>query len=71
MKKLLSIVIPTYNRVNSKRCLKSIDLKSKNIEVIIVDDGSFMMLKKFKNYGKKLKFIELKILAEHMLYFME
>ena len=52
MKKLLSIVIPTYNRVKFKRCLKSIDLKSKNIEVIIVDDGSFMMLKKFKNYGK-------------------
>ena len=32
----------------------------------------FMMLKKnLKIMEKKLKFIELKILAEHMLYFME
>lgn len=62
MKKLLSIVIPTYNRVKFlKRCLKSIDLKSKNIEIIIIDDGSFYdVKKKFKNYGKKVKIYRIK-----------
>ena len=58
MKFLLSIIIPTYNREQLlKRCLESLDFSQKNVEIIVVDDGSkFKVKDKFKNYKKKIKF---------------
>ena len=61
MKKLLSIVIPTYNRVKFlKRCLKSIDLKHIKINEIIVDDGSFYDVKKNLKIMEKIKIYRIK-----------
>ena len=58
MKFLLSIIIPTYNREKLlNRCLESLDFSQKNVEIIVVDDGSkFKVKDKFKNYKKKIKF---------------
>ncbi len=62
MKSLLSIVVPTYNRAKLlERCINSIDLKLNNIEIVIVDDGSFDNVKKrLKNYSKKIKIFRIK-----------
>ncbi len=48
MRPILSIIIPSYNRKKLlTRCLKSINGKTKDFEVIVVDDGSNYDLKNF------------------------
>ena len=48
MRPILSIIIPSYNRKKLLlRCLKSINRKTKDYEVIVVDDGSNYDLKNF------------------------
>ena len=49
MRPILSIIIPSYNRKKKLllRCLKSINRKTKDYEVIVVDDGSNYDLKNF------------------------
>lgn len=56
MSLLLSIIIPSHNRRKLlSRCLNTIKSKTKNYEVIIVDDGSNYNVKKsFSIYKKKI-----------------
>ena len=58
-KKKLSIIIPSYNEINNLKILlnkaNEILLKNKNIEIIIVDNGS---TDGSKNFFQKLKLFE-------------
>ena len=67
-KKKLSIIIPSYNEVNNLKNLikkaNKILFKNKDIEIIIVDNGSTDGSKKFldnnKKFYPKLKFVRVK-----------
>ena len=66
--KELSIIIPAYNEFNNLKHLikktNSILLKNKNVEIIIVDNGSTDGSKNYLQYNKKLfskiKFVRVK-----------
>ena len=65
---LVSVIIPTYNRVNETiRAIKSALAQTyKNIEVIVVDDGSTVSIKPIKELAKKNKKIRLIELGKNL-----
>lgn len=60
-KPLISVVIPTYNRVHylAKTIDSVLNQTYPNIEIIVVDDGSKdTTIELLKNYGSKIRFIQ-------------
>ena len=63
-KPLLSVIIPTYNSEKFLlRCLKSVSCQTlKNIEIVVIDDGSYDDTEKiitiFKKYDKRMIFLK-------------
>ena len=69
MRPILSIIIPSYNRKKLlTRCLKSINRKTKDFEVIVVDDGSNYDLKILSL--KYYKIFKIKNSGDQKHYFM-